>query len=235
MSTTSDEKSALKNSSVDILDAGRLRLCLYTLLFGGIWNTLTMLHPWGWPSATMVTAIAMSVMIGYIIIKRDALGQQFMVFSLVAGFVELLADWYLVAVDRSLFYNPNGPFIWMSPFYMPFCWAGNLFIFGVLGRWFDKKWGLMAAIVVTGLLGCIVLPYWEFIAKYAAFWDYRNTLMIGPVPYYIIFGEFFIVAGLPLAFRLVKRFNNWLASIGMGIIFGLWLFVAYWLGIQIFS
>ena len=235
MATVSSGEGGLKNSSVNILDTGRLRICLYGLIFGGIYLTVTMFQPWGWKSASFITALVVLALIAYILVQRDELGQKFMVACLVAGFVELLADWYLIAIDKSLVYMPGGPFVWESPLYMPLAWTGNLFIFGVIGRWFDGKWNLATAAVITGILGGIIIPYWEFVAKYAGFWYYRDTMMIGPVPYYIIFGEFFIAASLPLVFRLVKRFNNWFASIGMGIICGLWLFAAYWLGIQIFS
>ena len=221
--------------SVSGTDSGRLRICLYGLLFGGIYLTATMYQSWGWKSASLITALIVLSFIAYILVQRDELGQKFMVACLVAGFVELLADWYLITIHQSLVYVPGGPFVWKSPQYMPFGWTGNLFIFGVIGRWLDGKWNLATASVITGIIGGIIIPYWEFVAKFAGFWYYRDTMMIGPVPYYIIFGEFFIAACLPLAFRLVKRFNNWLASIGVGVIFGLWLFVAYWLGIHIFS
>jgi len=235
MTTVSSGDSGSKNLSVDILDAGRLRICLYGLIFGAIYLTAMMSQTWGWTSASFITALIELSFIAYILVKRDELGQKFMMACLVAGFVELLADWYLIVIDKSLVYMPGGPFVWKSPLYMPFSWTGNLFIFGVIGRWFDKKWNLATAAVITGILGGIIMPYWEYVAKSSGFWYYRDTMMLGPVPYYIIVGEFFIAACLPLAFRLVKRFNNWLASIGMGIIFGLWLFVAYWLGIKIFS
>lgn len=223
-----------KTKSVDPIESGRFHVCLYMLLFVGIGLTVSALRPWGWLTATGLTVLVAAVVIGYIIMRRDAFGAKFMAACLAAGFVELLADWYIITIDRSLVYMPGGPFIWLSPLYMPFAWTGNLFIFGVLGRWFDGRWGLAAATIVTGLLGGITLPYWEFIAKYAGYWYYRDTIMLGPVPYYIIFGEFFITAALPLTFRVVKRVN-WTASIGTGTIFGLWIFLAYRFGIQIFG
>lgn len=232
MSTTSDENSALKNSSGDALEAGRLRVILYTLLCGGLGLTVAMLQPWGPVTGTALTAVAVTVMVCYIIMRDDELGQKFMLACLVAGFMELFADWYLINIHKSLTYMPGGPFVWASPLYMPFAWMGNLFIFGVIGRWFDGKWNLATASVVIGILGGILLPYWEFTAKYAGFWYYHDTPMLGPVPYYIIFGEFFIIAALPLTFRLVKRVS-WLASFGTGIVLGLWIFVAYRVGIQI--
>ena len=58
--------------------------------------------------------------------------------------------------------------------------------------------------------------------------------MLGPVPYYIIFGEFLIFGSLPITFRVLNR-ATWLASIVSAVIFGLWIFVEYWLGIQIFG
>lgn len=234
MTTASGGNSVLKNSSVDILEAGRLRVCLYTLLFGGIALTVSALRPWGPVTATGAVAVAMTAMVGYIIMRDDTLGQKFMVFCLIAGFMELLADWYLIAIHQSLTYMPGGPFVWASPLYMPFAWAGNLLIFGIIGRWLDGKWGLVTATVIAAVLGGIIPPYWEFLAKHAGWWYYHDTPMLGPVPYYIIFGEFLIFGSLPITFRVLNR-ATWLASIGTAVTFGLWIFVEYWLGIQIFG
>lgn len=235
MATASREESVLKTASMDMLDAERFRVCVCSLIFGGLWITVSMLRPqWGWVSATGVTALVMSVLIGHIIVRRDALGAKFMVACLVMGFMELLADWYLIAIHQSLTYMPGGPFVWASPLYMPFAWAANLYVFGIIGRWFDGRRGLVTATVITAILGGILPPYWEFVAKYAGFWYYHDTPMLGPVPYYIIFGEFLIFGSLPITYRVMNR-ATWLASIGTAVIFGLWLFVEYWLGIQIFG
>ncbi|MCK7515598.1 MAG: hypothetical protein MZV70_74225 [Desulfobacterales bacterium] len=60
----------------------------------------------------------------------------------------------------------------------------------------------------------------ELAAKYAGLWYYHDTMMIDPVPYYIIYSASFSLwrpsSGVPTR----KGINNWLASIGMGIIFG---------------
>ena len=232
MATVSENEMT---EAVDIFEKERLRVCLYALIFLAVLGiTVSMFLTLGWTIATFFTTVIMFVLCGYIIVRRDALGAKFMVFCLVAGFVELLADWYLIAIHQSLTYTPGGPFVWASPLYMPFAWTVTLFMIGMLARWFDGRWGLAAATVVTGLLGATIWAYGETAAKYAGFWYYHDTPMLASSPYYIIFGEILVGAALPLTFRVLKRIN-WLASIGTGIVFGLWIFVAYWVGIQIFG
>ncbi len=46
-----------------------------------------------------------------------------MIVAIVAGWVELLADWWLVSKTGTLVYYPGGPFILRSPLYMPFAWG----------------------------------------------------------------------------------------------------------------
>ena len=235
MATVSSGDSGLKNSSVDILDAARFRVCLYTIIFTVVIAvTVSILFAPGWMTATFFAALIMIVLSGFIVVRRDALGAKFMMFCLAAGFVELLADWYLINIHRSLTYMPGGPFVWASPLYMPFAWTVTLFMNGVIGRWADRRWGLAAATVLTVLLAWATWIYGETAAKYAGWWYYHDTPMLASSPYYIIFGEILIAGLLPLTFRVLNRVP-WIANIGVGIVFGLWILISYRVGIQIFG
>ena len=227
-------ESANVGTSVDV-EAGTLRVCIITLILVCAGVSLTALHPWGgWWSPTIITMIGILPVVGYIVMRRDAVAEKFMVACLIAGFLELAADWYIIVVRPTTMYMGGGPFIWESPLYMPFAWTYTPFVVGIITHWVDKRKGLLTATIVAGIFGLIMVPTWEHLAKYAGFWYYYNTPMIGNTPYYIMFGECIIFASLPLILRFVNP-SRWATSLGVGTIMGLWIIIALWMGVQIFG
>jgi len=149
-------------------------------------------------------------------------------FGMVAGMVELFADYWMVTVLGVLEYNPNGPFIWDSPLYMPLSWAGMIMTFGVLGEFFVRKSNAFIGALITAFLMSIYVPLYELLAYYANWWQYTDPDSLGHVPYFIILGEFFI--GLPLAYAATKVASTSLFNITFwGIFIGVWIFFSYWL------
>lgn len=215
------------------MESVRLLVCIGLQIYTGVFFCLSAVHPWGgWWSITILAITLMLSLVCYTVLRRDTFSAVLLAACIVAGFVETLADWYLISVDRSLVYVPGGPYIWQTPLYMPFGWAFALFSLGIIGHWIDTRWGLLKATVISALLGVIIIPVWEHCAKYGGWWYYRDTPMIGSSPYYIILGECLVVASLPLALRYVSRWNSGLI---VGVIIGLWILPAYWIGIQLFG
>lgn len=215
------------------MESERLRVCIALQIYTGVFFCLSALYPWGgWWSITILAITLMLPLAFYILLRRDTFSAVLLAACVVAGFVETLADWYLISVDRSLVYVPGGPYVWQTPLYMPFGWAFAIFSLGMIGRWIDRRWGLLKATIISGLFGTMIIPVWEHCAKYGGWWYYRDTPMIGSTPYYIILGECLVVASLPLALRYVSR---WSSGLAVGVIIGLWILPAYWIGIRLFG
>lgn len=165
---------------------------------------------------------------------RDIL-KNLLVFGLVAGLTELAADWWLVSVTRTLRYEPWGPFVIDSPAYMPMSWAGILLSMGFFGWMISRKHGLLlgslASMVITG----IYVPVYEALAHYAGWWTYSGCPMWGVVPWYIIIGEALVGALLtPLVKRVIEG-RGLLVAAGCGVIAGLWIWAAYFIGMVLSS
>jgi hypothetical protein len=90
----------------------------------------------------------------------------------------------------------------------------------------SQRWSLPLASLGIGLIGALTIPLYEEWAKGAGWWFYRNTRMLSNAPWYIIGGEFLIVLTLPLMIRAAEKARpGW--SIALGVLQGLWIWVAY--------
>ncbi|MDR4498523.1 MAG: hypothetical protein MRK02_11480 [Candidatus Scalindua sp.] len=194
--------------------------------FNLIWNgTCSLLAP-GWIAAGTITAINWLIFITYIFSKRDFLAGKIMLLSIIAGFVELTADRWLVAVTGTLVYYTGGPFIVSSPLYMPFAWGVVLTQTAYIGWRILNIFGLVPAVLLTGLLGAVTIPFYEWWANGAMWWYYRECHMLGVVPYYIIAGEFLIASGLVFILYLLER-GPWWQVLHFGVAQGLWIWASY--------
>lgn len=79
--------------------------------------------------------------------------------------------------------------------------------FGYLARWMTQQWGLSVATLLTGILGAVNLPTYEFLAKQAGFWYYQNAKMVfyDSTPVYVIVGEFLLTLSIPFIVSQVQR------------------------------
>ena len=92
-------------------------------------------------------------------------------------------------------------------------------------EYLKKGW----AILITGLLGAATIPLYEWWAKGAMWWYYKDTRMIGGVPIYIIFGEFFLASGLILLIDSLEKRPLWMIPL-LGVVQGLWIWACYAIG-----
>ncbi|MGC8856048.1 MAG: DUF6989 domain-containing protein [Anaerolineae bacterium] len=214
------------SSAPDSKDIIRTKFVLFTLAFGITWNFISSFLGLGWITATLITAILLLLNLAYIYRYRDDVLGRILLFSLAAGWTELLADRWLVEDTQTLHYWPGGPFVLRSPLYMPFAWTVVLVQLAYLGWELSQRIGLPLSAVLIGLFGGINIPLYEQWAKGAGWWFYTNTTMIGNTPWYIISGEFLIVFTLPFLMRLSQKMAPaW--SLALGILHGLWIWAAY--------
>jgi hypothetical protein len=164
----------------------------------------------------------------------DGFLKKLLVFGIVAGFTELLADAWLVNGINSLVYPAQEFKIWASPIYMPFAWAVVLIQVGYLGWLYAQHHPLPKAMAISVLIGMLFIPFFETCAKFAGWWYYNPSPMILNTPVYIIVGEGLITLTLPLIYdQELKR--SYLFFVIAGILQGLWIFVSYFLTYQIFG
>ena len=210
---------------------------LFILLMMVVTVGFALLDAWlhlGYASAS-VLAIGMFTVIALHAKKwQDAFLQKFLLFGLFAGLTELAADNWLVNGIQSLFYPAQQAHIWASPFYMPLAWAVILVEVGYLGGLLGRGKSLAVNIAISFVIGVMFIPVFETCAKYAGWWYYESSSKFLETPWYIILGEGLICAALPLVFHKVVR-KTWLGSAGMGIVMGLWIFAAYYIGYLIFG
>lgn len=205
---------------------GRTRFVLLTLATVLACNFTSSLFGWGWLSATMITFGIAGWYVIYVWRHHDRYLAHILLFSLAAGWTELLADHWLVSVTGTLIYAPGGPFVWHSPLYMPFAWMVVTTQLGAIGWWLSKRYGTLAASALLGIIGAVNIPLYEQWAKGADWWSYRNAPMLGATPWYIIGGEFLIALSLPAAMSLLER-KNFKVSLVAGTAQGLWTWGAY--------
>lgn len=181
----------------------------------------------GWKSGFILSIGMYLIILVFAFLTSDTFLKKLLVFSIVAGITELLADCWLVQTTQTLVYASGEPMIACSPMYMPFAWAVILMQVGYIG-WLvggvEKVW---VTILITAVIGILVIPLFEYWAKGADWWYYHNTRMIlGTTPYFIALGEGLLCAILPLFFRIVVKKGVLTAGL-LGLFEGLWIWFSY--------
>ena len=162
----------------------------------------------GWVSATLWGYGFSLAYFLFAIFTKDALLGRFLLFGLVAGWIELLPDHWLVAGTKTLVYPPGEPIIDSSPMYMPFSWLTVFIQVGYIGFLLYKKMGLGKATLLVTILGSIIIPVYEHLAIQAGWWQYRNTPTLFNVPYYVILAEGLLMATIPFFYKRCEN-SKW--------------------------
>jgi hypothetical protein len=209
------------------LECGRLRVVLATVAINIVAVSLLTLAPWSdWRTGAALNLIDNCLLVGFAIIRRDALLARFLVFGLAVGFSELPADAWLVDHTKTLDYSiGGGPMIWRSPLWMPLAWEVVAVQFGYIGLRLWERFGGVGLLIVA-LLGAINIPFYEEMARKIHWWQYQGCRMISFTPWYIIVGEFGIALILTVLARTLRR-GSWRAAVVAGIAGGASIFVCY--------
>jgi len=208
-------------------DRGRLWIVLATVVINVVAVSLLTFIPWSnWRTGLALNLIDNLLLIGFILVRRDALLARFVFFGLVVGLVELAADAWLVDYTRTLDYSVGGgPMLWRSPIWMPLAWEVVTVQFGYIGLRLWERFG-RAGLLMVALLGAINIPFYEQMARKIHWWEYSGCRMLSFTPWYIILGEFGIALALALLARTLRR-GSWRTAIKAGIIGGLSIFLCY--------
>lgn len=141
------------------------------------------------PHAFGVTALV--VILFLIVLWRVTRDQRLgwlLAFGLVAGILELWADWVHVAHFGSLVYTDYFGFkLLASPSYMPVGWWLTLVQFGYLALRFRDRWQPWIAVSLLTALGMTFPPWYEEFAHPAQAWHYTTSgPMLSNTPLWII-------------------------------------------------
>jgi hypothetical protein len=209
------------------LERERLLVVIATVVINVVAVSLLTFAPWSdWRTGAALNVVDNSLLVGFALVRRDALLGRFLLFGLAVGFAELPADAWLVDYTRTLDYSiGGGPMIWRSPLWMPLAWEVVAVQFGYIGLRLWERFG-GTGLLMIGLLGAINIPFYEEMARRIHWWQYSGCRMISLTPWYIILGEFGIAFALALLARTLRR-GSWRGAVVAGIGGGLAIFVCY--------
>jgi len=185
-------------------------------------------YKWGYQSAFFLAVGMYAILLTFAFVTSDDYLKKLLIFGLIAGVVELIADKWLVQNIQSLVYPENEPKLWCSPNYMPFAWAVVLVQVGYLGWLISTKEKMIEAMILCLIIGICFIPVFEQCAYFANWWYYNPCKMLFNTPWYIIVSEGLICFFLPVMFFYMSR-RRWLMPVLFGIGEGLWIFVSYFL------
>jgi hypothetical protein len=217
----------IMNASDISLERGRLCVVVATIVINVVAVSLLTFAPWSdWRTGAALNIIDNCLLVGFTLVRRDAVLGRFLLFGIVVGFCELPADAWLVDYTGTLDYSiGGGPMIWRSPLWMPLAWEVVAVQFGYVGLRLWERFGKIGLLMI-GLLGAINIPFYEEMARRIRWWQYNGCRMISFTPWYIVFGEFGIAIALALLARTLRR-GSWGKAVVAGIAGGLSIFVCY--------
>lgn len=183
---------------------------------------------WGWIAATVSVVLESALLAVFCLRHREPLFAHLFIFGLVAGWVELANDTWLIDSQKVLVYYGGGPFVLSTPLYMPFSWALIFVTTGVIGLWLWQRLGPWRAAAAMAVIGSLYIPVFEALAAHAHWWYYQNVpMLLNTAPWFVILGEALLVLPLPyMAARMTR--SGYGAAATLGIIEGLmiWLTTA---------
>jgi hypothetical protein len=213
-----------------MLERGRLCAVIATIVINVIAVSLLAFAPWsGWRTDAALNIVDNCLLVGFVVVRRDALLARFLLFGVVVGLTELAADAWLVDYTRTLDYSiGGGPMIWRSRLWMPLAWEVVAVQFGYIGLRLWERFG-RTGLLMIGLLGAINIPFYEEMARRIHWWQYSLESVRGMIwfmPWYIILGEFGIAVVFALLARILRR-DSWLAAVVCGVAGRASIFVCY--------
>ena len=175
-------------------------------------------------SAALLVAANFLWFVGFAVWSRDRAFGRLLLATLACGWTELLADVLCVRCTGTLDYSPTGSTMVLdSPWWMPFLWAVVAVQIGVVGYAAIRRFGGIRGVLLTGGLGAVLIPVYEHLAWGSHWWRYRNCLLLGHVPVYIVVAEAVIGVGLALLGYLVLRGSSWRTAVLLGVATGGWM------------
>jgi hypothetical protein len=158
------------------LERGRLHVVIATIVINVVAVSLLTFAPWSdWRTGAALNLVDNCLLVGFIVVRRDALLARFLLFGVGVGLTELAADAWLVDYTRTLDYSiGGGPMIWRSPLWMPLAWEVVAVQFGYIGLRLWDRFG-KTGLPMIGLLGAINIPFYEEMARRIHWWQYSGA------------------------------------------------------------
>ena len=180
----------------------------------------------GWISASIWGYGLTAVYVIYAFWAKDKILWRILIFGTFAGFAELLADHWLVAVYNELVY-PIEPLLVSSPLYMPFSWIVVLTQLAIISRVLEKHFKMVTTTLIMVIMGACIIPFYEYLAIGSKWWYYQNTPMfLGIVPYSIIIAEGLLMLPLPLIIKKSGKMKmSYIPFLGLFEGFVMWISV----------
>ena len=168
------------------LERERLCIVIATIVINIAAVSILTLAPWSdWRTGAALNIVDNCLLVGFTLVRRDALLGRFLLFGIVVGFCELPADAWLVDYTGTLDYSiGGGPMIWRSPLWMPLAWEVVAVQFAYIGLRLCDRFGKVGLLMI-GLLGAINIPFYEEMARRIHWWQYNGCRMISFTPWYI--------------------------------------------------
>jgi len=215
------------NTDDPTLGRERLLVVIATVAINIVAVSLLTFAPWSdWRTGAALNFIDNFLLVGFALVRRDALLGRFVIFGLAVGLTELAADAWLVGYTSTLDYSiGGGPMIWRSPIWMPLAWEVVAVQFGYIGLRMWEHFG-KPGLLLIGLLGAINIPFYEEMARRIHWWEYSGCKMLSFTPWYIILGEFGIAVAFALLAATLRR-GSWRVAVVAGVAGGAWIFICY--------
>lgn len=188
----------------------------------------------GWITAAIWGYLLFAVYVFYAIITKDQFLKRLLIFTITAGFVELIADVFLVNTD-TLIYPLDEPMLLKSPAYMPFSWAVVLMQMGYIGHLITDKIGWLKSGICVMLIGALMVPLYEKWAISSGWWYYQNVQEFHDVPLYVILAEGLLMLPIPYFVEKLKEGKSFLPSVGYGALEGVVMFIAAYVAFQLLA
>ena len=100
---------SLMNAHDPALERGRLCVVIATIVINVIAVSLLTFAPWSdWRTGAALNFVDNCLLVGFTVVRRDALLARFLLFGVVVGLTELAADAWLVDYTRTLDYSIGG-------------------------------------------------------------------------------------------------------------------------------
>lgn len=212
-----------KTASDGARDRARRRAVLLSIVFSVAFSFVCS----RWPgsdgrTAVVLDAVGLLALCGYAYRHADRALGRLLAAAGAFGLAELPADFLCVRCTGTLDYAvARSAMVWESPWWMPFSWALVAVQVGTFGDAAIRRFGLIRGALLTGLPGALLIPFYEEMAWGANWWRYRNCLLIGHTPVYIVFAEGIIGAGLALLGCLAMRVCTERSAVALGTCAGL--------------
>src|SRR6266545_1607606 len=182
------------------VECERLCIVIATIVVNVVAVSLLTFVPWSdWRTGAALNIVDNCLLVGFALVRQDALLGRFLLFGIVVGFAELPADAWLVDYTHTLDYSiGGGPVIWRSPLWMPFAWEVVAVQFGYIGLRLWERFGKVGLLMI-GLVGAINIPFYEELARTLRLRSWRKAVVAG------IGGGFSIFVCYALAFWITDR------------------------------